>query len=107
MSKLLIVTQVYENYAWQEDGSIGIGPDAYWKAKGGNEYVVKNFRGGDEAATKMVMAVRDQVEEATDYFTETVVGWEIVADDYLTEFEQSQLEYEGRIMFPAKEISFA
>jgi hypothetical protein len=25
----------------------------------------------------------------------------VVADDYLTEFEQSQLEYEGRITYPA------
>ena len=40
MAKLLISTQVYENYAWNEDGSIGTGSDAYWKAKGGDEYVV-------------------------------------------------------------------
>jgi len=38
--KLLIITQIYENYAWNEDGSIGKGKDAYWKAKGGDEYVV-------------------------------------------------------------------
>jgi hypothetical protein len=27
-----------------------------------------------------------------------------VADDYLTEFEKSQLEYEGKITYPAREI---
>ena len=37
MSKLLITTQVYENYAWLEDGSLGVGDQAYWKAKGGND----------------------------------------------------------------------
>jgi hypothetical protein len=28
-----------------------------------------------------------------------------VADDYLTEFEQSQLDYEGKIRFPATVFS--
>ena len=41
MAKLLIVTQVYENYAWREDGTIGTGVDAYFKPKGGDEYVVR------------------------------------------------------------------
>jgi hypothetical protein len=105
--KLLITTQVYENYAWREDGSLGVGNDAYWKAKGGHEYVIKNFRGGDEAATKMVMAVRDRIEESNDGFREHIVDWVVVADDYLTEFEKSQLEYEGRIEYPAKELVVA
>jgi len=25
----------------------------------------------------------------------------VVADDYMTEYEQSQLEYEGRVIYPA------
>jgi len=29
-----------------------------------------------------------------------------VADDALTEFEQSQLDYEGVIRFPAKELAW-
>jgi len=28
-----------------------------------------------------------------------------VADDYLTEFEQDQLEFEGKIRFPAQELA--
>jgi hypothetical protein len=107
MSKLLITTQVYENYAWREDGTLGTGANAYWKAKGGNEYVIKQFRGGDEAATKMVMAVRDRIEESNDGYREHIVDWEVVADDYLTEFERSQLEYDGSIMFPAQELQVA
>jgi hypothetical protein len=107
MSKLLITTQVYENYAWREDGTLGIGADAYWKAKGGNEYVIKQFRGGDEAATKMVMAIRDRIEESNDGYREHIVDWEVVADDYLTEFERSQLEHDGSIMFPAQELQVA
>jgi hypothetical protein len=102
--KLLITTQVYENYAWREDGSIGVGAEAYWKAKGGNDYVIAQFKGGDEAATRMVMAIRDRIEEANDYFIETITDWEIVADNYVTDYEQSQLEYEGKITYPAREL---
>jgi len=105
MSKLLITTQVYENYAWGEDGSLGIGPDAYWKAKGGNDYVIRNI--DVNRAPELAEAARAQVEEATDYYTETVIHWQVVPDDYLTEFERNQLEYEGRIEYPAKELEVA
>ena len=105
--KLLITTQVYENYAWNEDGSIGTGDSAYWKAKGGNDYVVKNFRGNEEKAAALVMAVRDRIEQRNDYFEESIIGWDIVEDDYLTEFERDQLEYEGRITFPVQELELA
>jgi hypothetical protein len=105
MSKLLITTQVYENYAWREDGSLGTGADAYWKAKGGNDYVVRNI--DINRARELADAATREIEQANDYFTETVIGWEIVEDDYLTEFEQSQLEYEGRIVYPVQELSVA
>ncbi len=103
--KLLITTQVYENYAWREDGTIGTGDDAYWKAKGGDEYVVKNFQGGQgDAATTALILLRDQIEKDTPYYREQVIDWKIVKDDYLTEFERDQLEYEGKITYPAKEL---
>lgn len=105
MSKLLITTQVFENYAWREDGTLGTGAEAYWKAKGGNDYVVKNFKGKD--VTMAVMALREQIEQANDGYMEQIVDFNIVSDDYLTEFERSQLEYEGRITFPATELQFA
>jgi hypothetical protein len=105
--KLLITTQVYENYAWNEDGTIGTGDDAYWKAKGGNDYIIKNFRGDEEKAAALVMAVRDRIEQRNDYFEESIIGWDIVEDDYLTEFERDQLEYDGQIMFPARELELA
>jgi hypothetical protein len=105
MSKLLITTQVYENYAWREDGTIGTGAEAYWKAKGGNDYVVRNI--DVNRARELADAATREIEQANDYFTETVIGWEIVGDDYLTEFEQSQLEYEGRIAYPATELEIA
>jgi len=105
MSKLLITTQVFENYAWNEDGSLGTGDNAYWKPKGGSDYVVKNFRDYNRV-TEVVMALRSQIEQDNDAFREHIIGWEVVADDYLTEFERSQMEYEGRITYPAHELAW-
>ena len=105
MAKLIIVTQVYENYAWNEDGSLGVGAEAYWKPKGGSDYVVKNFTDYNRV-TEVVMALRGQIEQDNDAFREHIIGWEVVADDFLTEFEKSQLEYEGEIRFPAKELAW-
>jgi hypothetical protein len=104
--KLLITTQVYENYAWREDGTIGTGAEAYWKAKGGNDYVVRNIK-NDTEATAAVMALRDQIEQASDAYMEDIVDWKLVANNYLTEFERSQLEYEDKITYPAKELTWA
>lgn len=98
--KLLIQTQVYENYGAHDWDGTGACPQ-YWKAKGGNDYVVKKFKGD---ATTAVMALRSQIECDNEGYRENIVSWEIVADDYLTEFEQSQLEYEGKITYPAQEL---
>ncbi len=104
--KLLIMTQIFENYAWDEDGNLGTGINAYWKAKGGNDYVVKNFQDFD-SVTESVMSLRDRIECSNDAWRENIIDWKIVADDYLTEFEKSQLEYEGKIEFPAIEVEIA
>jgi hypothetical protein len=104
MAKLLITTQVYENYAWREDGTLGTGAEAYWKPKGGSDYVVKNVDECDMIDI-IVDRVRSKIEQANDAFTEHVIGYKVVADDYLTEFEQMQLDYEGKIRFAAKELT--
>lgn len=99
MSKLLITTQVYENYgahAWDGEGEC----PQYWKAKGGSEYVVLNI--DVNRVDELMLAVWNQVEHADEYYRETILGHEVVADDFLTEFERDQLEYEGKIQFPAR-----
>lgn len=98
MAKLLISTQVRENY--------GDADKPYWKSKGGCDYVVKNFIDFNRV-TEVVMALRGQIESDNEYFHEYILDWEVVADDYLTEFEKDQLEYEGKIRFPAKELVLA
>jgi hypothetical protein len=53
------------------------------------------------------MALREKIEQDSSYYREYIVDWNIVADDYLTEFERDQLDYEGSIRFPAQELEFA
>ena len=105
MAKLLITTQVYENYgahAWDGKGDC----PQYWKAKGSNDYMVRKFRGREDAATVAVMALRSQIEEDNDHYRETVIDFRVVKDDHLTEFEQSQLDYEGKITCPPKQLEW-
>jgi hypothetical protein len=100
--KLLITTQVYENYGAHDWDGKGTCP-SYWKAKGGSDYVIKKFKGD---ATTAVMAIRSQIEEDNDHYRESIIDFRVVSDDYLTEFEQSQLDYEGAIRYPAKELAW-
>jgi hypothetical protein len=86
---------VYENY--------GDAEKPYWKAKGGSDYVVKNFKG---YTTTTVMVLRDQIEQDNEMFREYILDFQLVADDYLTEFEKDQLEYEGKITYGPKELVF-
>ena len=101
--KLLITTQVYENYGAHDWDGVGECP-SYWKPKGGSDYVVKNVN--VNTVTETVMALRSQIEQDNQAFREKIIGWEVVANGYLTEFERDQLEYEGKIRFPAKELAW-
>ena len=101
--KLLITTQNYENYGAHDWDGVGECPQ-YWKAKGGSDYVVKNFTNFNNT-TEIVMALRSQIEENSEYYRSNIIDWEVVADDYLTEFEQMQLDYDGEIRFFAKELT--
>lgn len=100
--KAVILTQVYENYAFREDGTIGTGVDAYFKPKGGDEYVVRNI--DSETVFDILEKVASQIEKSNDYYQEFIVDVKIVEDDYLTEYELNQLEYDGVITYPAKEL---
>ena len=102
--QLLITTQYCENY--------GTPDQPYWKFKGGDDYIIEipGFRFDDEFAEKNLREVVDQIlpqiETATDMSTEYMSDYRVVEDGYVTEYEQSQLEYDGRILFPAKRFVF-
>jgi hypothetical protein len=96
MAKLLITTQTYENY--------GTADEPYWKPKGGSDYVVKKIN--VNKVTETVMGVRSQIECDNYAFRESIIDFSVVADDALTEFEQSQLAYEGKIRYGSKELAW-
>ena len=95
MAKLMITTQVLENYGSLEQ--------PFWKAKGGSDYVVRNFTDFNRV-NAVVAQLRADIEIDNAFCSEYIVSWSVEDDDYLTEFEQSQLDYEGRIDFPAVEL---
>jgi len=102
--KLHIQTQIQENYGahdWDGQGQV----PQYWKFKGGSDYFVKGIN-NDTEATMAVMSLRAQIEENNEYFKEIIIGWDLVSDDYLTEFERDQLEYDGKITYPAKTLTW-
>jgi hypothetical protein len=99
---LVIATQDYENYAAHQgfDGSF------YWKAKGGSEYKVTGIPEGTDI-DHVVDQVRGEIEQDNPYFQTTIVGYGLEADDYLSWFEKSQLEYDGEITFKEPTIEYS
>jgi hypothetical protein len=112
--KVLISTQYLENYGAHDWDGVGECPQ-YWKAKGGSEYFlpVEGFNPDHEFADKRLemivdsACVREQVEWSNSTSRSYIIGYELVQDDYMTEFERSQLDYEGVIRFPAKVLKEA
>ena len=96
--KLHIQTQVEENYGAHDWDGVGVCPQ-YWKMKGGNDYMISlgTSISNAERLNALVASARPQIEEDSQYYREYILGWDVVEDDYLTDFERSQLEYEGEI----------
>lgn len=103
--KLVIHTQEYENYGahdWDGEGSC----PQRWKAKGGSEYMVCNIP-TNVPVDEILELVRSEVEFRNDGFESTILGYEVEADEYLSAFERSQLEYEGSITYPEPRVDYA
>ena len=109
--KLLLTTQYRENYGAHDWDGEGECPQ-YWKFKGGNEIIVEvpGFRFDEEFAKKnaqmIVDSMREKIEYKSEYAEEYIVGCDFVEDDFMSEFERSQLEYDGKIAYPAKRINY-
>ena len=104
--KLHIFTQDQENYGTHDWDGVGEVPQ-YWKMKGGTDYIVEidGFRWNDTFAVKNLRMIVDElrfiIDESNDYYRSNILGFDIVEDGFMTEFEQSQMEYDGKVMFPA------
>jgi len=102
MAKMVLSTQILENYAWDRDGNLLTGDDAYWKPKGGKDYFVLNV--DVNKASAIAEAAIKQIERTNDAYIETVHIWQVVEDNYKTPFERDQFAYEGKIVYPVKVI---
>lgn len=98
---IVIDTQDYENYA----AHTGFDGSFYWKAKGGSSYKVINVP-ADAAIDDVVEHVRGQIEQDTPYYQTSIIGYSKENDDWLSSFEQSQLEFDGEIVYKEPVIDY-
>ena len=100
--KLVIRTQYMENYGAHDWNGKGECPQ-YWKMKGGSEYMIENVPLNIDYAE--VVSASD-IEKNNDYCREYVLDWSIESDDYMSWFEKSQLEYDGKIQCPEPRLDY-
>jgi len=92
-----------ENYGAHDWDGEGECPQ-YWKMKGGEDYFILNV---DETEVDSAVAqVRGDIEWNDIGSRQYIIGYGLVADNFMTEFEISQLEYDGKIAYPAKVLEF-
>ena len=95
--RLYLFTQYHENY--------GSAEQPFWKAKGGCEYFIQlGSTLVDGEVTKLVQQAATQLNSDTDYTREYLIDWSVEADDYLTQFERDQMEFDGRITMTCMEL---
>lgn len=109
MMKLLLHTQIHENYGAHDWDGKGECPQ-YWKAKGGSDIELDRELTWNEAADialvkSLVDAATAKINRKTNFFEEYVVDWELITPDHLTWFEKSQLDFEGKITYPRQKMA--
>lgn len=104
MMKILLQTQIHENYGAHDWDGTGTCPQ-YWKFKGGSEFKITGVP-LNIAYDEVVELVRRDIEESNEYYRVDIVSWSIESDDYLSWFERSQLEYDGVITYKEPEIEY-
>jgi hypothetical protein len=102
--KLHIITQYMENYGAHDWDGEGECPQ-YWKMKGGEDYFILNVD-SDAEAESAIAQVRGDIEWNDIGSRQYIIGYGLVANDFMTTFEVSQLEYDGKITCPAKVLEF-
>jgi hypothetical protein len=96
---IVIQTQYRENY--------GTSTEPYWKSKGGSEYKVLNTPDlSDAEVTELVMSIRPKIEYNETFSEEYITDWFTAKEDYLSQFEKSQLEFDGEILYKEPTINY-
>ena len=103
---LVIHTQIYENYGAHDWDGQGTCPQR-WKAKGGNCHKVTNVPSSAlDKETFLHQQAQLVIGGRNDYYEETVLGVSFEADDWLSPFERSQLEYDGSIAYSEPTMTY-
>lgn len=76
--KIVIQTQYKENYAWNEDGTLGTGADAYWKYKGGDTYIVEDVTPDQAQLSTFWDKLEALVTYSNDASAEYILDMEVV-----------------------------
>jgi len=91
--KIVIQTQYCENYAWNEDGTLGTGSDAYWKFKGGSTYIVEDVTAEQAQSSSFWDELEALVTYYDDASKEYVLDMSVIDDadfkleDHIQEWE--------------------
>ena len=105
--KLVITTQVRENYGAHDWDGTGTCPQ-YWKNKGGSEYIVDDMEHfvtiDDDFFAKNIKSIvydyiSPKITQNSDLYEESIIDYSIEDDDYMSQFEKSQMEYDGKITY--------
>jgi hypothetical protein len=93
-------------FVLQGEENYGTPQAPYWKFKSGGEYLLTVDQKAFEAALDKSEFFNSLAERATpvltisnEYWKQYVVNWQVVEDSHYTDFELSQLEYEGHITY--------
>lgn len=104
MMKMIVYTQVYENY--------GSASGPIWKTKGRKEYIIGRFACNDitskcwaQRASVILMTASSIINKKNYKFNEHIIDWELLPNDHLTENECNQVESERKVQTPAEDIS--
>lgn len=90
-----VLTQYRENYGTDEA--------PYWKYKGGRTIVLTGYKypttgGLDAAGEAAVESVRSRIEYANPMAEERILDWEYKRAGSLTEYEECQIKFDGKIV---------
>jgi len=102
---IVIETQYQENYAAHDWDGNGECPQR-WKFKGGSSYKITGVPLNIDC-DEVVDMVRSDIEHSDNYSKQHILSWVIESDNYLSWFEKSQLEYDGKISYKEPEIAYS
>ncbi len=111
--KVVVETQVYENYAAHDYDGKGPAPEPYWKAKGGNTYIVARIsleeavKGRAYIHATYIEPALPNMQRNDHWYHEYLVDWELVDIHEPTSYEREQLRWEDGFIYLAQDITQA